>query len=117
MVRKFDIGDQPRRQPARVLRVQVMPIIHFLHFKASVSSVLFGVMQIWCALWAIVLQKVMGARGAEIHQRPASISLDRLKPALTIRQFLEGLTESELFTITEQGNGAPSQAAVRRHMC
>jgi CNT family concentrative nucleoside transporter len=52
---------------------------------------------------AIVMQKVMGISGAESLNVAASIFMGQTEAPLTIKPFLEGLTESELFTIMTSG--------------
>jgi CNT family concentrative nucleoside transporter len=52
---------------------------------------------------AIGMQKVMGVSGAESLNVAASIFMGQTEAPLTIRPFLAGLTESELFTIMTSG--------------
>jgi concentrative nucleoside transporter, CNT family len=52
---------------------------------------------------AIGMQKVMGVSGAESLNVAASIFMGQTEAPLTIRPFLAGLTESELFTIMASG--------------
>jgi CNT family concentrative nucleoside transporter len=52
---------------------------------------------------AIVMQKVMGASGAESLNVAASIFMGQTEAPLTIRPFLAGLTQSELFTVMTSG--------------
>ena len=49
------------------------------------------------------MQKVMGASGAESLNVAASIFMGQTEAPLTIRPFLAGLTQSELFTIMASG--------------
>ncbi len=85
-----------------VFAFQVLPIIIFI---ASFFSILYylGVMQILVKAFAIVMQKVMGASGAESLNVAASIFMGQTEAPLTIRPFIAGLTESELFTIMVSG--------------
>jgi len=52
---------------------------------------------------AIGMQKVMGVSGAESLNVAASIFMGQTEAPLTIRPFIAGLTESELFTIMASG--------------
>ena len=85
-----------------VFALQVLPIIIFI---ASFFSILYylGVMQWVVKGMAIVMQKVMGISGAESLNVAASIFMGQTEAPLTIKPFLEGLTESELFTIMTSG--------------
>jgi len=81
---------------------QVLPIIIFI---ASFFSILYylGVMQWVVKGMAIVMQKVMGASGAESLNVAASIFMGQTEAPLTIRPFLAGMTQSELFTVMTSG--------------
>jgi CNT family concentrative nucleoside transporter len=81
---------------------QVLPIIIFI---ASFFSILYylGIMQWVVKGMAIVMQKVMGVSGAESLNVAASIFMGQTEAPLTIRPFLDGLTESELFTVMASG--------------
>lgn len=85
-----------------VLAFQVLPIIIF---TASLFSVLYylGVMQAFVRIVAILMQRVMKTSGAETTSVTASIFMGNTEAPLTIRPFLAGLTESELFTILTSG--------------
>ncbi len=85
-----------------VFAFQVLPIIIFI---ASFFAILYylGVMQFVVKRMAIGMQKVMGASGAESLNVAASIFMGQTEAPLTIRPFLAGLTESELFTIMASG--------------
>jgi CNT family concentrative nucleoside transporter len=81
---------------------QVLPIIIFI---ASFFSILYylGIMQWVVRGMAVGMQKVMGVSGAESLNVAASIFMGQTEAPLTIRPFLAGLTESELFTIMTAG--------------
>jgi CNT family concentrative nucleoside transporter len=85
-----------------VFAFQVLPIIIFI---ASFFSILYylGIMQWVVRGMAIGMQKVMGVSGAESLDVAASIFMGQTEAPLTIRPFLDGLTESELFTIMTAG--------------
>ena len=81
---------------------QVLPIVIFI---ASFFAILYylGIMQFIVRLMAVGMQKVMGVSGAESLNVAASIFMGQTEAPLTIRPFLAGLTESELFTIMASG--------------
>lgn len=85
-----------------IIAFQVLPIIIF---TASLFSVLYylGVMQWFVRGMAIVMQRVMKTSGAETTSVAASIFMGHTEAPLTIRPFIAGLTESELFTIMTSG--------------
>ncbi len=85
-----------------IFAFQVLPIIIFI---ASFFSILYylGVMQWVVKGMAIVMQKVMGASGAESLNVAASIFMGQTEAPLTIRPFIAGMTQSELFTIMTSG--------------
>jgi CNT family concentrative nucleoside transporter len=85
-----------------IFAFQVLPIIIFI---ASFFSILYylGVMQFVVRGMAIIMQKVMGVSGAESLNVAASIFMGQTEAPLTIKPFLAGLTESELFTIMTSG--------------
>jgi CNT family concentrative nucleoside transporter len=85
-----------------IFAFQVLPIIIFI---ASFFSILYylGVMQFVVRGMAIVMQKVMGVSGAESLNVAASIFMGQTEAPLTIKPFLAGLTESELFTVMTSG--------------
>ena len=81
---------------------QVLPIVIFI---ASFFAILYylRIMQFVVRLMAVGMQKVMGVSGAESLNVAASIFMGQTEAPLTIRPFLAGLTESELFTIMASG--------------
>src|SRR5262245_30786843 len=81
---------------------QVLPIVIFI---ASFFAILYylGVMQWVVRGMAVGMQKVMGVSGAESLNVAASIFMGQTEAPLTIRPFIAGLTESELFTIMTSG--------------
>jgi CNT family concentrative nucleoside transporter len=94
---------------------QVLPIIIFI---ASFFSILYylGVMQWIVKAFAIVMQKVMGASGAESLNVAASIFMGQTEAPLTIRPFIAGMTESELFTIMVSGMAHVSGAVMAAYV-
>ncbi len=95
------LGD-PNGPYAVIFAFQVLPIIIFI---ASFFAILYylGVMQWIVKGMAILMQKVMGVSGAESLNVAASIFMGQTEAPLTIKPFLAGLTESELFTIMTSG--------------
>jgi CNT family concentrative nucleoside transporter len=98
-----------------VFAFQVLPIIIFI---ASFFSILYylGIMQILVKAFAVVMQKVMGASGAESLNVAASIFMGQTEAPLTIRPFIAGLTESELFTIMVSGMAHVSGAVMAAYV-
>ena len=85
-----------------IFAFQVLPTIIFI---AALFAVLyyFGVMQVIVRLFAIVMQRVMGASGAESLNVAASIFMGQTEAPLTIRPYLPRMTESELMTVMTSG--------------
>jgi concentrative nucleoside transporter, CNT family len=98
-----------------VFAFTVLPIIIFI---ASFFSILYylGIMQWIVKAFAIVMQRVMGASGAESLNVAASIFMGQTEAPLTIRPFIPGLTESELFTIMVSGMAHVSGAVMAAYV-
>lgn len=98
-----------------IFAFQVLPIIIFI---ASLFAILYylGVMQVVVKGVAIVMQKVMGTSGAESLDVAASIFMGQTEAPLTIRPFLDGLTESELFTVMVSGMAHVSGAVMAAYV-
>jgi CNT family concentrative nucleoside transporter len=94
---------------------QVLPIVIFI---ASLFSVMyyFGVMQVVIRGMALVMRRTMGGSGAESTNVAASIFMGQTEAPLTIRPFLAGLTESELFTILTSGMAHVSGAVMAAYV-
>jgi CNT family concentrative nucleoside transporter len=94
---------------------QVLPIVIFI---ASFFSILYylGVMQVIVKAMAVGMQKVMGVSGAESLNVAASIFMGQTEAPLTIKPFLAGLTESELFTIMTAGMAHVSGAVMAAYV-
>src|SRR5579862_5283520 len=115
---KFVFGDKlgaPNDQFGTVFAFQVLPIVIFI---ASFFAILYylGVMQVFVRIMALVMQKVMGTSGAESTSVAASIFMGQTEAPLTIRPFLAGLTESELFTIMTSGMAHVSGAVMAAYV-
>jgi CNT family concentrative nucleoside transporter len=98
-----------------VFAFQVLPIVIFI---ASLFAVLyyFGIMQIVIKSMAIVMNRVMGASGAESTCVAASIFMGQTEAPLTIRPFLPNLTKSELYTIMTSGMAHVSGAVMAAYV-
>lgn len=94
---------------------QVLPIVIFI---ASIFAVLYqiGVMQVVVRVMAVGMQRVMRASGAESTCVAASIFMGQTEAPLTIRPFLAGLTQSELFTIMTSGMAHVSGAVMAAYV-
>ena len=115
---KFVFGDKlgaPSDQFGVVFAFQILPIIIFI---ASLFAILYylGVMQVFVRAMALVMQKMMGTSGAESTSVAASIFMGQTEAPLTIRPFLAGLTESELFTIMTSGMAHVSGAVMAAYV-
>jgi CNT family concentrative nucleoside transporter len=98
-----------------IFAFQVLPIVIFI---ASFFAILYylGVMQWIVRGMAIGMQKVMGVSGAESLNVAASIFMGQTEAPLTIRPFIAGLTESELFTIMTSGMAHVSGAVMAAYV-
>jgi CNT family concentrative nucleoside transporter len=98
-----------------VFAFQVLPIVIFI---ASLFSILyyFGVMQVIIKAMAWLMQRIMGASGAESTDVAASIFMGQTEAPLTIRPFLPNLTESELFTVMTCGMAHVSGAVMAAYV-
>src|ERR1043166_2049539 len=98
-----------------IFAFQVLPIIIFI---ASFFAILYhlGIMQKVVKLMAIAMQKIMGVSGAEATDVAASIFMGQTEAPLTIRPFLDKLTESELFTIMTCGMAHVSGAVMAAYV-
>src|SRR5882762_3739735 len=115
---KFVFGDKlggPNDQFGVVFAFQVLPIVIFI---ASLFAILYylGIMQLFVKAMAIVMQRVMGTSGAESMNVAASIFMGQTEAPLTIRPFLAGLTQSELFTVMTSGMAHVSGAVMAAYV-
>ncbi|MDP2052482.1 MAG: NupC/NupG family nucleoside CNT transporter [Acidobacteriota bacterium] len=85
-----------------VFAFQILPTIIFI---AALFAILYyvGLMQMIVRLFAVVMNKLMGASGAESLNVAASIFMGQTEAPLTIRPFLPRLTQSELMTVMTSG--------------
>src|SRR5579863_8788364 len=112
---KFVFGDQLGGSQPVVFAFQVLPIVIFI---SSLFTILYylGVMQVFVRGMAILMQRVMGASGAESTNVAASIFMGQTEAPLTIKPFLAGMTESELFTIMTCGMAHVSGAVMAAYV-
>jgi CNT family concentrative nucleoside transporter len=98
-----------------IFAFQVLPIIIFI---ASLFSILYylGIMQVVVRGMAVAMQKVMAVSGAESLNVAASIFMGQTEAPLTIKPFLAGLTESELFTVMTCGMAHVSGAVMAAYV-
>jgi CNT family concentrative nucleoside transporter len=85
-----------------VFAFQVLPTIIFI---AAFFALLYylGIMQVIIRVAAWIMQRIMGASGAESLNVAASIFMGQTEAPLTIRPFLPDLTRSELMTVMTSG--------------
>src|SRR4051794_31954046 len=98
-----------------VFAFQVLPIVIFI---ASFFAILYylGIMQWIVRGMAIGMQKIMGVSGAESLNVAASIFMGQTEAPLTIKPFIAGMTESELFTIMASGMAHVSGAVMAAYV-
>src|SRR5437016_9164346 len=85
-----------------VFAFQIMPAIIFVSALFAILYYL-GIMQIVVKAFAVVMNKIMGASGAESLNVAASIFMGQTAAPLTIRPFLPRMTRSELMTVMTAG--------------
>jgi CNT family concentrative nucleoside transporter len=85
-----------------IFAFQVLPALIFV---AAFFAILyyFGVMQFLIRMVATVMEKTMGASGAESLSVAASIVMGQTEAPLTIRPYLPRLTQSELMVVMTAG--------------
>jgi concentrative nucleoside transporter, CNT family len=114
----FVFGDQlgaRTQQFGVIFAFQVLPIVVFI---CSFFAILYylGVMQLFVKAMAVAMQRFMGTSGAESTCVAASIVMGQTEAPVTIRPFLETLTESELFTIMVSGMAHVSGAVMAAYV-
>src|SRR6266540_2320577 len=85
-----------------VFAFQIMPAIIFVSALFAIMYYL-GIMQIVVKAFAVAMNKIMGASGAESLNVAASIFMGQTEAPLTIRPFLPRMTRSELMTVMTSG--------------
>jgi len=95
------LGD-PKGNLGLIFAFQVLPIIIYV---ACLSAILYylRVLPLLVRLMGLAMSKILGSSGAESLEVAASIMLGQTEAPLTIRPYLDDLTESELMTIMTAG--------------
>jgi CNT family concentrative nucleoside transporter len=85
-----------------VFAFQVLPAIIFI---SALFAILYyvGVMQLVVRAFAVAMQRLMQASGAESVDVAASIFMGQTEAPLTVRPFLPTMTRSELMTVMTAG--------------
>ena len=101
---EFVFGEIGKQQSSVgvVFAFQVLPAIIFVSALFAILYYL-GVMQLVVRAFAVLMNRVMGASGAESLNVAASIFMGQTEAPLTIRPFLPGMTRSELMTVMTAG--------------
>jgi CNT family concentrative nucleoside transporter len=98
-----------------IFAFQVLPAIIFISALFALLYYL-DVMQVIIRAAAWVMQRVMGASGAESVDVAASVFMGQAEAPLTIRPFLPDLTQSELMTIMTSGMAHVSGAIMAAYI-
>jgi CNT family concentrative nucleoside transporter len=85
-----------------VFAFQIMPAIIFVSALFAILYYL-GIMQIVVKAFAVGMNKILRASGAESLNVAASIFMGQTEAPLTIRPFLNTMTQSELMTVMTAG--------------
>jgi len=85
-----------------IFAFQIMPAIIFVSALFAIMYYL-GIMQVVVKAFAVGMNKIMGASGAESLNVAASIFMGQTEAPLTIRPFLPRMTLSELMTVMTAG--------------
>jgi concentrative nucleoside transporter, CNT family len=85
-----------------IFAFQVLPAIIFISALFAIMYYL-GIMQVVVQAFAVAMNKVMRASGAESLNVAASIFMGQTEAPLTIRPFLPRMTRSELMTVMTAG--------------
>ena len=85
-----------------IFAFQVLPTIVFI---AALFAILYylGVMQVIVTLFARVMTRLMGASGAESLNAAAGVFMGQTEAPLTVRPYLNTMTESELLCVMTSG--------------
>jgi CNT family concentrative nucleoside transporter len=114
----FIFGDTLGRSSGSLGTIFAFQVLPIIIFTASFFSILYylGIMQWIVKLFAIGMQRVMGASGAESLNVAASIFMGQTEAPLTIRPFLDGMTQSELLTVMTSGMAHVSGAIMAAYV-
>ncbi len=94
--------DDPLMNGVSIFALQVLPTIIFI---AALFAILYylGVMQFIVRIFAWVMARLMAASGAESLNVAASIFMGQTEAPLTIRPYLNDMTDSELMCVMTSG--------------
>ena len=98
-----------------IFAFQVLPAIIFVSALFAIMYYL-GIMQVVVRAFAVIMNKVMGASGAESLNVAASIFMGQTEAPLTIRPFLPKMTRSELMTVMTAGMAHVSGAIMAAYI-
>ncbi|HMA43684.1 MAG TPA: nucleoside transporter C-terminal domain-containing protein [Gemmatimonadales bacterium] len=98
-----------------IFAFQVLPAIIFVSALFAIMYYL-GIMQVVVKAFAVLMNKVMGASGAESLNVAASIFMGQTEAPLTIRPFLPRMTRSELMTVMTAGMAHVSGAIMAAYI-
>jgi CNT family concentrative nucleoside transporter len=101
---EFVFGElgKPNSSLGVIFAFQILPSIIFISAMFAILYYL-GVMQIVVRACAAVMTRLLGASGAESLDVAASIFMGQTEAPLTIRPFLNNMTQSELMTVMTAG--------------
>jgi len=85
-----------------IFAFQILPTIIFVSALFAIMYYL-GIMQVVVKAFAVAMNRIMGASGAESLNVAASIFMGQTEAPLTIRPFLPKMTPSELMTVMTSG--------------
>jgi concentrative nucleoside transporter, CNT family len=96
------LGKQGGGSIGFVFAFQVLPTIIFV---AALFAILYhlGVMQVIVTMFARVMTRLMGASGAESLNAAAGVFMGQTEAPLTIRPYLNTMTDSELLCVMTSG--------------
>jgi len=101
---QFVFGElgKPNSSLGVIFAFQILPAIIFV---SALFAILYyiGVMQVVVRGFAVAMQRILGASGAESLNVAASIFMGQTEAPLTIRPFLPRMTMSELMTVMTSG--------------
>ncbi|MGD9857963.1 MAG: NupC/NupG family nucleoside CNT transporter [Planctomycetaceae bacterium] len=98
-------GDGEFPPPVILLRAFAFGVLPIIVFFSSLMSILYhlGVVQRVVALFARVMQKVLGTSGAESLAAAANIFVGQTEAPLVVRPYIPAMTQSELMAVMVGG--------------
>jgi len=114
----FVFGEKLGARSSQFGTIFAFQILSIVIFICSLFAILYylGVMQVFVKAMAVFMQRFMGTSGAESTCVAASIVMGQTEAPITIRPFLESLTESELFTVMTSGMAHVSGAVMAAYV-